>query len=472
MNYKPIPLLFLWIAWWPLSWAFAEAPYWQQHLHYQMNVRLNPQSQALSGESIITYHNNSPDTLDRIYLHLYPNAFKSNASTFAKEARRNYYGESITPQNSGYIDILEFRITSPDSNVSPNAAEIVAYRVDDTILEATLPQPLPPQQSLQLYIKFYEKVPRLIVRGGRQGNQYDFGQWYPKPVVYDQNGWHPDQYHANGEFYGEFGTFDVTITLPYNYIVCATGVPTAGDPGWSWVRVDTSLNDEQWQEQYDRQLAMIDSLTEEQKERTVTFHAERVHDFAWSACPDFVYEQGEWNGIPIHVLYRSLARDGWSKKVAQRGARVLEWLSTRFGQYPYPQLTIMQGLMGGGMEYPMLVMNSGPWESLISHEVGHIYFYGILANDELAEAWLDEGFTTYQEYWYQHAKFSRWGYEPEDIPDTTTWKFKLNPKLPTKESTTNYLLDYLTSGYNEPISQYAHKFNGGYGINVYTKAAA
>jgi hypothetical protein len=464
--------IFVLLVSWPLSSARAEVSYWQQSLHYQMNVRLNPQAQALSGESTITYHNNSPDTLDRIYLHLYPNAFKNSASTFAREARRRYSGESITPENNGYIDILEFRIARQDSGVVPSDAPIVAYRVDDTILEAKLPERLAPQQSMQLYIKFYEKVPSLIVRGGRQGNQYDFGQWYPKPAVYDQNGWHPDQYHANGEFYGEFGTFDVTITLPYNYVVCATGVPIAGDPGWNWVAVDTSLTDEQWQARYEQQLAMIDSLTEEYKERTVTFQAEQVHDFAWAACPDFVYERGEWQGIPIHVLYRSYDRDGWSKKVAQRGRRVLEWLSTRFGRYPYPQLTIMHGLMGGGMEYPMLVMNSGPWESLISHEVGHIYFYGILANDELAEAWLDEGFTSYQEYWYQHAKFNRWGYDQEDIPDTTSWKFKLNPGLTTKDRTTGYLVDYLTSGFNEPIAQYAHKFQGGYGINVYTKGAA
>lgn len=472
MKHKLISSIFVLMAWWPMSLVFAESHYWQQSLHYQISVRLNPQSQSLSGESVIIYQNNSPDTLDRIYLHLYPNAFKSNSSTFAREARRSYYGESITPENSGYIDILEFRIASEDSTVAPNDAAIVAYQVDDTILEAKLPQRLLPQQRMKLYIKFYEKVPGLIIRGGRRGNQYDFGQWYPKPAVYDQNGWHPDQYHANGEFYGEFGSFDVTITLPYNYIVCATGIPTAGDPGWNWVAVDTSLNDEQWQAHYDKQLAVIDSLTEEHNERTVTFHAEQVHDFAWAACPDFVYERGQWHGIPIHVLYRSYDRDEWGKKVAQRGARVLEWLSTRFGQYPYPQLTIMHGLMGGGMEYPMLVMNSGPWESLISHEVGHIYFYGILANDELAEAWLDEGFTSYQEYWYQHANFNRWGYAPDDIPDTTDWKFKLSPKLPTKESTTVYLVDYLTSGYNEPISQYAQKFKGGYGINAYTKGAA
>jgi hypothetical protein len=452
--------------------ALATEVYWQQDVHYNFNVHLDSEKHALSGDAIITYKNNSPDTLDRIYLHLYPNAFKNENSTLAREAKRYYRDRSITPKNNGYIDILEFRITRKETAIDPTEAPVMAYRVDDTILESMLPEPLPPGGELQLYIKFYEKITSIINRGGWRGNQYDFGQWYPKLVVYDQNGWHPDQFHASGEFYGEFGTFDVAITLPYNYIVAATGVAVEGDPGWSWIEVDTSLAESDWSEAYDKKLEEIEKRGEENKERTVTFHAENVHDFAWLTSPDFLYEKGEWNGIPVHVLYRSNAREGWSKKVVQRGERVLEWLSTKFGMYPYPQLSITHGLLGGGMEYPMLVMNSGPWEGLISHEVGHIYFYGILASDELAEAWMDEGFTSYQEYWYQQTNFGPWGYEKDDIPDSASLKFKLNPKLPIKESTYGYLIDYMTSGYNEPMSQYAQDFKGGYGINAYTKGAA
>ncbi len=455
-----------------LTFSQAGENYWQQYVYYDFKVRLDTEDHALSGEAIITYKNNSPDTLDRIYLHLYPNAFKNENSTMAQEAKRYYRDRSITPENNGYIDILEFRITRKETDINPTEAPVVAYRVDDTILESMLPERLPPGEELQLYVKFYEKITSLVTRGGRRGNQYDLAQWYPKLVVYDQNGWHPDQFHANGEFYGEFGTFDVAIKLPYDYIVCATGVPVEGDPGWSWVQVDTSLSDEEWKEAHDQQLEEIKKKGEQNKERTVKFRAEKVHDFAWLTSPDFLYEKGEWNGIPIHVLYRSSAKQGWSKKVVQRGERVLEWLSTKFGMYPYPQLSITHGLLGGGMEYPMLVMNSGPWEGLISHEVGHIYFYGMLASDELAEAWMDEGFTTYQEFWYQHAKFGPWGYEEDSEPDVNSLKFKLNPRLPTKERTFGYLVNYMTSGYNEPMSQYAHEFKGGYGINAYTKGAA
>jgi len=463
-----IPIL-LFIAFHP---AFTTENYWQQYVHYDFKVRLDTKKHALTGEAIISYQNNSPDTLDRIYLHLYPNAFKNENSTFAKESKRFFRNVQITPENNGYIDILEFRIARKDTGTRATEAPVVAYRVDDTILESKLPEPLPPGEQLQLYIKFYEKISSIVRRGGWRGNQYDLAQWYPKLVVYDQNGWHPDQYHASGEFYGEFGTFDVSITLPYNYIVAATGVPVEGDPGWSWVEVDTSLSDKEWKKAYDKQLEAIKKKEEQGKERTVKFHAEKVHDFAWLTCPDFLYERGEWDSIPIHVLYRSYARKAWSKKVAQRGQRVLEWLSTRFGRYPYPQLSITHGLLGGGMEYPMLVMNSGPGEGLIAHEVGHIYFYGMLANDELAEAWMDEGFTSYQEYWYQMTRFGPWGYGKDSQPDFSSWKYKLNPRLNRKERSAARLVDYLTSGYNEPIAQYAHKFKGGYSINAYSKGAA
>ncbi|MCI0495579.1 hypothetical protein L0Z72_11305, partial [candidate division KSB1 bacterium] len=174
----------------------AQEGYWQQEVHYNFNVRLDIDKHALSGDAIISYKNNSPDTLDRIYLHLYPNAFKNENSTLAREAKRYYGDRSITPDNNGYIDILEFRITRKATDISPTEAPVMAYRVDDTILESMLPEPLPPGEELQLYIKFYEKITSLVNRGGWRGNQYDFGQWYPKLVVYDEKGWHPDQYHA------------------------------------------------------------------------------------------------------------------------------------------------------------------------------------------------------------------------------------------------------------------------------------
>ncbi|NOZ61668.1 MAG: hypothetical protein GXO74_08295 [Calditrichaeota bacterium] len=450
--------------------GFANENYWQQFVHYQFKVKLDVKDHSLSGEAIITYRNNSPDTLDRVYLHLYPNAFKNENSTMAKESKKFLRPMRINSRNNGYLDILEFRIMRKGTNLPPEQAPIAAYRVDDTILESPLPEKLLPGQEVQLYLRFYEKISAIINRGGWRGKQFDLTQWYPKLVVYDEKGWHPDQYHNQGEFYGEFGTFDVEITLPYNYIVAATGVPVQGDPGWEWVKVDTSLNDEEWQQAYEEQIKQIKLKALEAKERTVVFHAEKVHDFAWLTSPNFLYERGEWNSIPIHVLYDKRARKSWSKKVTRRGESVLKWLSEKFGLYPYPQLTIAHGLLGGGMEYPMIVMDSGPGEGLICHEVGHIYFYGMLANNELDEAWLDEGFTTFQEGWYQQTHYGSAGYPGYSHPKSKLQKW-LNPSTPGHERKMMRLVDYTTSGYNEPLSLPAHKYLGGYRMNAYTKGS-
>lgn len=451
--------------------SLGQENYWQQHVYYTIDVSLDTENKALTGTETIIYRNNSTDILDEIYLHLYPNAFKDYNSTLAKEAKADYRLPRFNPEDNGYIDIKEMRVMRRTESPDWQSAPLMAYEIDDTILKSRLPDPLPPGGELMIEIVFYEKIRKFLGRAGYRGNQYDLAQWYPKLVVYDENGWHPDKFHTSGEFYGEFSTFDVSITLPYNYIVAATGEVVEGDPGWDWVRVDTSHSSDEWQSEQEKLKEAIEKRKEKGETRTVKFHAEKVHDFAWLASPDFLYERGEWDGIPIHVLYGSHARNGWTKKVVQRGERVLEFLSTKFGRYPYPQLSITHGLLGGGMEYPMLVMNAGPNEGLISHEVGHVYFYGILANDELAEAWMDEGFTTFQERWYQETQYGPMGMDRDDFIQRIPWFARTGPFSSYRESTINSALGYMNSGFYEPIAKYAHKFKGGYGVNAYTRGS-
>ncbi|MFH1941736.1 MAG: M1 family aminopeptidase [bacterium] len=451
--------------------SFAQEKYWQQFVQYTIDVTLDVEKKALTGTETILYKNNSPDVLHEIYFHLYPNAFKDMNSTVAKESQAQYYSRRIDPKDNGYIDIQEMQIVRRTEGINWQNVPLSAYEVDDTILKAKLPDPLPPGGELMIEMKFFEKIRKFVGRAGYRGNQFDLAQWYPKLVVYDEKGWHPDQMHVSGEFYGEFGTFDVGITLPYNFIVGATGAVVEGDPGWDWVRVDTTLSDEAWAKVYEEQKKVIEERKEKGEMRTVKFHAENVHDFAWLACPDFLYERGEWDGIPVHVLYRTHARQGWSKKVVERGERVLEWLSTKFGRYPYPQLSITHGLLGGGMEYPMLVMNAGPDEGLISHEVGHIYFYGLFANDELADAWMDEGFATFQERWYQETFYGPLGRDRNEYIDRIPWYAKSLPEHTSREYAVQGALLYMNSGFYEPIDRYAHEFKGGYGVNAYTRGS-
>jgi len=450
----------------------GQEDYWQQFVHYKIDVTLDPEKHLLTGKETVLYRNNSPDTLHKIYFHLYPNAYKDENTVLMREGRKFFPFRRFTfkPEDGGYIEIRHFAIRSGKGDPTE-----VAFKVEDTTLEADLPEPLPPGGEIEITMEFLEKVRKHRGRAGYRGRQYDFGQWYPKVSVYDQEGWHTEPFHAIGEFYGEFGTFDVTITVPYDYIVGATGVVVDGDPGWEAVYRDTSVAEAQWTKKYlQAKKELRRKAQRERKQRTVTFHAENVHDFAWSTSPNFVYERGEYDGIPIHVLYRSRAGNRWSKVVLQRAHDTLKWLSERFGRYPYPQLTIIHGLMGGGMEYPMLVMNSSESEGLILHEVGHIYFYGILANNEQKEAWLDEGFTSFQTGWFQETKYGPLGYDPEKrrqrLPRLVR---RFYPLRSMRESYESYLLNYMTSGFNEPISRYAYKFRdpSSYRANAYGKGA-
>jgi len=452
----------------------ADEHYWQQYVHYVMNVSLDPEKHVLTGSETILYKNNSPATLDRIYLHLYPNAFKDENTTPAREARR-YYQRVIhrDPHARGYIDITDFRIYPKNRAADSLEVPTTSFQVNETILEAKLHEPLAPGDSVRIDLNFFEKIRKFSDRAGYRGSQFDLAQWYPKVVVYDQEGWHPEPHHLFTEFYGEFGTFDVTITVPYDYIIAATGVPVQGDPGWNEVRVDTALSGEAWKKAYQAMKDTLKARAQRLKMRTVTFHAEQVHDFAWLTSPDFLYERGEWEGIPIHVLYRSSAKNRWSKVVVQRGRRALEWLSTKFGRYPYPQLSITHGLLGGGMEYPMLVMNSSESEGLIFHEVGHIYFYGLFGNNEVKEAWLDEGFTSFQTEWYLETRYGPWGYDREEAMKKASWLQRRRPANTSRDGSLNWALSYMNSGFNEPISKpgYTFKDGGAYGVNSYTKGA-
>ena len=452
--------------------ATAEEDYWQQFVHYKMNVRLEPETHMLTGTSSILYQNNSPDTLTMFYMHLYPNGFRSPQSLRAKEAKAFYVALNTDTSAVGWIDITQFRILPADGEAETGAA-MSAFEIDDTILKATLPNPLPPGGKVRIELEFASKVRKHNGRAGYRGTQYDFAQWYPKVCVYDENGWNNVPFHLQGEFYGEFGTFDVTMDVPFEYIVASTGVVTDGDPGWSLVQVDTSLSDADWQQAAKEMKEKIKQATENTPRRTVSFHAENVHDFAWITSPDFLYEKGEWDGIPIHVLYRSYVKSRWTKKVTERGNRALAWLSDKFGRYPYPQLSITHGLLGGGMEYPMLVMNASESEGLILHEVGHIYFYGILGNNETKEAWLDEGFTSFQTRWYMEDRYGAWGYDRESAMANASWLQKKRPGVTSRESNRDFALQYMSSGHNEPISKWSQEFKDGlgYSVNAYTKGS-
>lgn len=422
----------------------ASDSYFQQYVHYTIRVRLDTDNHMLVGTETILYKNNSPDTLRNLYLHLYPNAYKNKESALQRSYRR-YYNVNLFDLPKSYRGYLDVDTISIDGRpVVPN--------IDDTIARIDLPRPLLPGDSLQAILSFREKIRKQIGRAGYRGEQYDLAQWYPKVVVYDEKGFHADKFEL-GEFYGEFGTFDVYLEIPEEYVVAATGVVREGDPGWS-------LNDPG-----DEDTQPARSEPDPGVFKTVHFRAENVHDFAWSASPDFAVRDTTWNGVHVLSFYDKHNRK-WEDSTLVQGVRALEWLDEIVGPYPYPQLSIVQSLMDGGMEYPMLVMDHSVSESLVLHEVGHVYFYGILANDERAEAWLDEGATTAQTGWYLQERYGPWGNK-----DDWSLHERITPQYTIEEQARRSVFALERYGYGERVATRAEDFQNSYYTMVYTKGA-
>ena len=197
--------------------AFSQ--YWQQEVNYTIEVSLNDKEHSLTGFEKIEYINNSPDTLTFIWFHIWPNAYKTDKTAFSDQKLENgdtkfYFSDK---KQKGYINRLDFKVDNKTAEIQDHPEHI-------DIIKLILPVPLPPGQKTIITTPFHVKLPFNFSRGGHDGDSYQVTQWYPKPAVYDRNGWHPMPYLDQGEFYSEFGSFDVSITVPENYVVGATGV--------------------------------------------------------------------------------------------------------------------------------------------------------------------------------------------------------------------------------------------------------
>ena len=451
--------------------------YWQQKVDYEMDITLHDSIRQIAGTTMIKYTNHSPDSLDRIYMHLYPNAFQIGSVKYreyiglaGRISRAKYFKDRLEAHESK-IDVHEFSVALPKEGSSwiHKTPILSDYKIDDTILEARLLKKIAPGQTVRIDLDWTHHVGEMVERAGYYAGQYNMAQWYPKMVVYDQEGWHADVFHAEGEFYGEFGDFKVEFDIPSSFIIAASGVVTAGDPGWSDVKVDTSIDYNVWLDIYNSTL----SKPSEDVRRTVTFFAENVHDFAWVASEDFLYVGGvSIDGeTDVHVLYDKERGDEWTKVVLERSINALDWLEKKFGNYSYPQITTTDRIKSGGMEYPMLVMNGRDSEGLIVHEYGHIYFYGIIANDEVDEAWLDEGLTTNQTTDYMMKRYGDHGFDTDLYDGYDRFPKKFWPLENDLHSDQWRAIRFMRSGHDENISRPSYLFNNGYAYsnNAYTK---
>lgn len=397
----------------------AQSP-WQQQVNYTIDVSLNDKNHTLDGFEKIEYINNSPDTLRFIWFHIWPNAYKNDKTAFTDQDLENgdtrfYFADN---DQRGYINRLDFR-------VNDQVAEMEDHPQHIDIIKVLLPSPLAPGQTITLTTPFHVKLPFNFSRGGHDGESYQVTQWYPKPAVYDKNGWHPMPYLSQGEFYSEFGNFDVSITVPDNYVVAATG-DLQNESEKQWLLTRASFDWKSTKQKVKQKGGSYKTI--EQKypassanTKTVRFTQDRVHDFAWFADKRFIVKQDTCrlaSGRAVRVMsyYTPEFSKEWSNSL-QFAKDAVRMRSIWIGEYPFNTVSVVQGpeSFGGGMEYPTITVIS-PQENeqlldfTISHEIGHNWFYGILGTDERRYPWLDEGLNTYFDN-----KYSRWKYPSGEI---------------------------------------------------------
>ncbi len=360
----------------------AQCDRWQQHIQCDISVDLDVKTHRFTGTEKLVYKNNSPDTLDQLFFHLYFNAFKPGSEMDV----RSRTIEDPDPRVTDRISLL-----SPEevgdltcSMIKQDGKELELEPLG-TILRVRLNKPVLPGRSTTLHIDFNGQVPLQIRRSGRdsqEGVAYSMTQWYPKVAAYDDRGWHADPY-VGREFYGEWGDYDVSITLDSTFTVASTGVlANANEIGHGYAPR---------------------TKQQKRKDNKLTWHfkAPKVHDFAWSADPDYKHVTAQVPGGPLlRFIYKDKPElaEVWEQLPGYM-VRAVQHMDKNFGKYPWPVYTFAQG-GDGGMEYPMITLITGERRlgSLIGvsvHELVHSWYYGVLASDELSYPWMDEGFTEY-----------------------------------------------------------------------------
>ena len=367
-------------------------PYWQQQVSYSIEVTLDDKQHLLTGREELVYTNNSPDALPFIWFHLWPNAYCDDNTAFARQQLRNGSRKFhfAGPEQRGYIDQLDFQVNGQPAKLEPDPN-------NPDMAKLVLPQRLAPGASATISTPFRVKIPDSFSRFGHVEQSYQITQWYPKPAVYDRRGWHAMPYLDQGEFYSEFGSFDVRITLPANYTVGATGVLQNLEEQQRLQALAAASAAKKTQQDFGDDLSFPLSVPET---KTLRYVQDRVHDFAWIADKRFnvlksTVKLPSGRAVDTWVMFTNKEAEKWIKGLQDVDSAVV-YYSRWVGEYPYSAATAVDGALsaGSGMEYPMVTVTQ---PSAIVHEVGHNWFYGVLGTNERDFAWMDEGVNSYVE---------------------------------------------------------------------------
>lgn len=405
-----------------LKWAFGplfllvtntllsqENDYFQQEVNFTIQATLDDELHQLRGYWQMDYHNNSPDTLQFLYLHLWPNAYQNRNTAFAQQLLASGTADfHFAPDGDlGFIDSLDFTNKGQKLSLTPTG-------LGPDVVKIELQQPLLPEGAVRIESPFRLQFPASFSRLGHVGQSYQTTQWYPKPAVYDRAGWHPMAYLDYGEYYSEFGSYDVYLTLPSNYLVGATGeLQTTEEKEWLRKRAqeDAQLS---WSDTDPAVYAPPPFPASSLTQKTLHYQAHWVHDFAWFAdkrfhvLHDSIHIPQQDAPVELWSFFTDEQADLWQQSIAYL-KRSVAFYSEHVGPYAYPQMTAVQSALsaGGGMEYPMVTViglaeDARALDGVITHEVGHNWFYGILASNERAHPWMDEGFNSYYDHRYDH----------------------------------------------------------------------
>lgn len=404
--------------------AKAQRDYWQQRVEYVMNINLDVTSHKVNGTQQLTYQNNSPDTLTKVYYHLYFNAFQPGSMMDVRS-------KSLPDPDRRVVDriskLKDDEIGYQHIQTLKQDGKDLVYKVNGTILEVTLAKPILPKGKAVFDMKFESQVPIQIRRSGRnnrEGISYSMTQWYPKIAEYDFQGWHAYQYVAR-EFHSPWGDFDVKITIDPKFTIGATGVlqnPVQIGHGYSESAKPNLSGNLTWH-----------------------FVAKNVIDFAWAADPDYTHDKAKVpNGPELHFFYQKNEKtaETW-RKMQEYAVKVFQYLNDNFGKYPFDTYSIIQG-GDGGMEYPMctLILGEGSLAGVsgtMAHEVAHSWYQMTLASNEALHAWMDEGFT--------------------DFASSEAMSAILNETNPPHQGSYSSYFSLVNSGLQEPANQHSDHFN-------------
>lgn len=382
-------LLLIWLGFLLLlPLAGNEEPFCPQIANYTIEVRLDATGRILRGKELISWTNATAFPCDDLWFHLYWNAFQNVQSTFFTErTQRGMPLPHFGPEDWGYCRINSLQLMENPDFTGSDLTSFMTFKQpdnanssDQTVMAVDLPQPIQPGQTIELQIEFQAQIPSPISRTGVYRDYYFIAQWFPKLGVYENGLWNCHQYHASSEYYADYGSYDVKITVPTNHVVGATGV-------------------------------LRESRINGDMTRTFHFFQHSVHDFAWVASPEILEYKEAYEFSPGKEVEITLLLQPHHRHLKDRYLDAVEYAvkyaSLWFGDYPYSTITCVDpayNSRSGGMEYPTFFTGGAYFltrkgipqpEGVTIHEFGHGYFYGLLGSNEFEFPWMDEGLTSY-----------------------------------------------------------------------------